>query len=180
MQGKSDYFRILGLVSLLIMLAISPGCSGSNDKGSVEKATNACAQLSKEQVSKILGEEFGDPKEEVRKNNKGEVVMSSCTFSPSGKTSLTSLNVLSVPRKDIANPHAALKEHFRSLQENLGDKSYSWETLEGVGQAAGYDPQMGQMTIFNQGYMLILSLRGRPQEKTKELLVKLGRTALSP
>jgi hypothetical protein len=153
--------------------------TGAKEEGGAPKVPPACSLLSKEQVGKILGEELSSPKEDVRKNKQGAVMMSSCTFSSRGADSSTSFNILVVPRDNRHSPQAALAEHLRSLKDNLKDQSYTLEAVAGVGQAAGYDPLVGQLTIIDHHRMMIFTLKKKPQGQNKELLIKLALAALS-
>ena len=156
------------------------GCGTSaKEEGGASQVPPACSLLSQEQVGQILGEELSAPKEDVRKNKQGAVAMSSCTFSSVGAASSTSFNILLVPRNDRRSPQAALAEHLRALKDNLKDQKYTLETVTGVGQAAGYDPLMGQLTIIDHQRMMVLTLKKKPQGQNKELLIKLALAALS-
>jgi hypothetical protein len=160
-------------------IAAFVACSNTAPKETGKAGLDACALLSKEAVSSILGTAFGDPNNQIRRDDNGKVIMASCTFVPIEETSFSSLNLLITLQADNVSPSQAIQNHVHSLKRGMGNDDGSLVTVEGLGEAAGYDPTVGQMFVFDNDRLLVLTLHHQPKNQTKALLIELARETLS-
>lgn len=165
-----------GLLAYGFLMFVGCGNPDSNEPAHSNK--RACALISKEQVSTILGEPFGSPQERTQERD-GKIVMSMCTFTPVAENSVSSFTVSLIPQEGKSDSQEALDGHLRSMREGLGTPDYAMDSVNEVGEAAAYDHEMGQLTAFESGQMFIFTLMRNPREQNKALLIKLAQTTLS-
>ena len=168
-------FFLFGL-ALFTITSFNACRNSQNETGGSQ--LDACALLTREEVSQILHHEFTDPNHKIQRDDSGRVVLSSCTFVPADETSFASLNLLVLRRTGTTDPPRAIEAHLRSLRQALGDEDFSLEKVE-VGEAAGYVPSMGQMVVFDKERLFVLTLHRRSGKDTKTILTQLARASLS-
>jgi len=164
-------------LSGLLILTIAAFAACSNN-GTADKAV--VTQLSKETVSRILGVEFRDPNHQTREDDAGRTVLSSFTFIPRNEAEFSSLNLLVLPRNDGMAPAEAVRRHILSLRQGTSDEDLSLVPVKGIGQAALYDPAMGQLVVIENQRLLVFTLHHQPSEQTLPLLTALAQAALHP
>lgn len=169
----------LGVILALLVSTLLFACT-SGGKGESSEVPGACSQISAREVSLTLAEDFGEPEEQSKENDEGQRVMSTCRFSARGDGSFTSFSLMLVARPEIDDVNEALERHLVSMAEATGQKDLKMERLNVVEDgAAVYDAQMGQVTVFKENRMMILSLMApNKEEQKRELLISLVRDAL--
>jgi hypothetical protein len=172
-------FLLLFLLALAPLTITSFSACGNSQRETSSLALDACVLLSKEEVSDILNREFAEPNHQVREDDNGDIVLSSCTFVPADRTSFISLNLLVRPEKDVTDPGRAIAEHIGSLKQGLGDPDFSMEDITGVGEAAAYAPSTGQMVVYDKHRLFVLTLHPRSGTETQTILTRLATAALA-
>ncbi len=170
------------LVSLiLVSLTIAPliGCRNTVPEENTQRRLDACSLLSKEEVSDILNIQFAAPNRQVRKDDRGKTVMSSCTYVPTDGMSFASLNLLVTARPNGGDPDRVIEEHVQSLRQAMGNTSFSPASVDGVGEAAVHLPGLGQFVVFDKSRLLVLTLRRQSKESTQDVLTQLAKASLS-
>lgn len=170
-KGRRARSVLSGLVVLTI--ATFAACSNSGPPDKIDSAL-----LSKETVSRILGIDFRAPNHQTREDATGRTVVSSFTFIPRDETEFSSLNVLVIPREDAMPPDEAVRHHTLSLRQGTTNEAPPLVPVRDIGQAALYDPAVGQLVVVDNRRLLVLTLHHQSGEQTLPLLVALAQTAL--
>ena len=168
-------------LSLWVSLTIASliGCRNTVPEEKTPQALDACSLLSKDEVSDILNIRFADPNRQVRNDDRGKIVMSSCTYVPTDGTSFASLNLLVTARPNRRDPNRVIEEHVQSLRQAMGNTSFSPARVDGLGEAAVHLPGLGQVIVFDKSRLLVLTLRRQSKESTKDVLTQLAEASLS-
>jgi hypothetical protein len=155
MQGQhriSSRITTLGIFCLGVLLLMM-GWAGAAAAG---KALRACELLTKADVEAILGAAVDEPTQRFKENAKHDFWMSTCNyFAPAISRSAGIL----IQKAQPADPDKAFEAHIASLRQALGS-DFSLEPVEGVGARAGWDGSTRQLTVFEGGRMVIVTVGG--------------------
>lgn len=180
---RSPCVTLVALISLL-------GCGGeapppeeaatSDAPGDVATPAptriESCSLLTAAEVGAAVGEEMNAGTLEELGTGSGESYFSICTFTPVSETSMTSVTLTVRPSPEVTDPVAALEAQVADTRESAMP-DYELKPVEELGPGAGWDPNMGQVTVFQPGLMVIVSVGG-PLENARGAAVGLAKTAL--
>lgn len=173
--------RLLVTLGLVMMMTgcgseSAPGGESAEPSAATPEAApdgiDACSLLEPDEVRTVTGEAMQESLQEVGRGE-GEHYLSICTFDPVSEASTHSISLSYRPSPEITDPAAMLERHVADTRENVMPE-YALEPVDALGPGAGWDPQMGQLTVFRPGLMLMVSARSGDRDGA----VRLARTAL--
>jgi hypothetical protein len=167
------------LLMLMVVFSFSffTGCNSSATK--TASAIHGCQILTISEVEEILGAPVEQPPRETNKmDQESGRWLSMCNYyAPDANISVGIMIRPTLPKQPT--PHAAYDAYVKNLKENLPD--YEMKPVKDIGTKAVWNGAMGQLTIFEGSYMVIVSViikNGSNQEKLT-LVKKLASALLS-
>jgi hypothetical protein len=174
-----ESFFILPLAVLL------SACGGSDARseedpdasrgGSATARLDACSLLTSEEVAAAFGVAFEDGRLDEHGTGAGENYFSICIFNAANETALPSVSLMARPSDEVIDPAAALQAGVDDMRANV-TPDYELEPVPALGEGAGWDPVMANLTVFRPRLMLMLG--AQPGSGVRDRLVQLARTAL--
>jgi hypothetical protein len=163
----------LFFVGLLLINLI--GCNGGN--GESVKVLHSCELLSIDEIEAIIGAPVDKPPRETHKaDEERSSWMSMCNYYAPDPG--ISVGFMIQPIAAKATPEEALNSYISSLKRNAPD--YQMTPVPDIGKKAMWSADSGQLTIFTDNHMVIISAleKGASEEKTLALARKIGLLAL--
>jgi hypothetical protein len=171
--------------AMIVTLILAAGCGGETaDPGRApaaageERAASAeivqidpCSLLEIAEVEAVMGEPVrANPRDVVTLDEGRYFAM--CTFDPVDEVSLRGIAVSYRTAPEIKDPAAALESHVRDMRESAVPE-YELQPVAELGEGAGWDPEMRQVTVMRPGGILTVDGVDR------DTAVRLTRAALA-
>ena len=152
-----------------MLLALFAGCGKgeSSSKGPKHpEPLQACDLLTQAEAETLIGGPVDEPQKRHQEHEDPKSWMSMCNYYSAEKSLSAGLTIMPHGRK--VNGAEAFALYEAELQEGLRD-DYKMEIVNGVGEYAGWEKKMKQLTIFQGPFMLIVSAGGPELQDTATL-----------
>jgi hypothetical protein len=178
--------RIVTSLPVLPLLAVLLSACGGSDARSEEEADasragsaserlDACSLLSSEEVAEAFGVAFEEGQLEEYGTGAGERYFSTCIFSAANERANPTVSLMVRSSDEVVDPAAGLQAGVEDMRANV-NPDYEMEPVPDLGEGAGWDPAMAQLTVFRPGLMMVVGAHGGSE--VRDRLVLLARTAL--
>ncbi|MEE4242362.1 MAG: hypothetical protein V2I36_12915 [Desulfopila sp.] len=164
--------NVLALFFVGLLLINLTGCNGG-DGDSAGKVLHSCELFSIDEIETIIGAPVDTPPRETHKvDEEGNFWMSMCNYYAPGPG--VSVGFMIQPLTAKASPEEALNSYISSLQSSVPD--YQMTPVPDIGQKAIWSADSGQLTIFTDSHMVLVSTmeKGAAEEKTLALAREIG------
>lgn len=165
----------LGLAALFLIFGIIAGCEKVEKSTSTQKPIQACSILAKADVEAIFDSAVDEPSQTGSRKEEQNWWMSSCSYKSTSKKLSASVMIQNSNNSD---PAKAFEAHEAGLKKALGD-NYKLSKVEGIGRAAGWDGSVKQLTVFEGGLMLIITITGENEPSAMDTAKKIAAKTLA-
>ncbi|HUE76906.1 MAG TPA: hypothetical protein VMM83_03115 [Longimicrobiales bacterium] len=149
--------------------------TGASLAGSAPERLDACSLLSSEEVAEAFGVAFEEGQLTEHGTGAGESYFSTCVFSAANERADPTVSLMVRPSDEVVDPAVALEAGVEDMRANVSP-DYEMEPVPELGEGAGWDPAMAELTVFRPGLMMMLGAHGGSE--VRDRLVQLARTAL--
>lgn len=168
--------QFMGIIALSFLTF--SGCDSSS-KPKVVEPIHSCEILTVSEVEKILGSPVEQPPSET--HNEQEDLnhwMSSCSYSAPESNISAGLLIRPLPNNK-QEPEAAYDAYTKQYKESWPDVDI--HPVEGIANKAFWAESLGQLTIFSNSYMYIVSARAkdRTDQEKRDLVEQLATAVLA-
>jgi hypothetical protein len=142
-----------GLILLVTLLAGCGNGKSSPKSPKIPDPVHVCELLTKAEAEAIIGGSVDEPQETHKEDKELDHWMSMCNYYSAEKNISTGVTIMPHGRK--VNGAEAFALYEADLKEGLG-ADYKMEIVDGVGEYAGWESNMKQLTIFQGPFMIIV------------------------
>jgi hypothetical protein len=150
------------LFCALILSLSTPGCGEEASVADTSTAIDACRLLQKADVEAVLGRTVGEAEATTRGD--GAEWMSTCNYHSDTDDDVVGAGLLVRPHHADGGAKEAYAAHEKELIDELGAGA-ALTPVDGIGERAGWQTPnrvIGQLTVFEGPYLLILSISTAP------------------
>lgn len=176
--GPSRSPRRASLLLPAVLLVLLCGCEKSTED-QFPAPLDACELLTAGEVAEVVGAAVAEPTRTHEVDEQNGHWISMCNwFAAAADVSAGVMIRPLTPGQESSQ--AALEAYREEIKEQLPD--YQMEALEGVGEAAAWNSQMGQLVIFDGPYSYIVNVISRDADNQRrlELAKQLATAVLAP
>jgi hypothetical protein len=149
--------------------------AGASTAGSAPERLAACSLLSSEEVAEAFGVAFEEGQLTEYGTGPGESYFSTCIFTAANETAVPTVSLTVRPSDEVVDPAAALQAGIEDMRANV-NPDYDMEPVPDLGEGAGWDPALAELTVFRPGLMMMVGAHGGSD--VRDRLVQLARIAL--
>lgn len=156
-HARKRNIAVLGLLSfLLATLLIGCGDGQATSKAASPPApVQACELLKTAEVEALIGAPVSEPRRTHKEHEPPQQWMSMCNYYSEEKQ--IGIGITVVPHGRNVTGAEAMAVHEAELKKSLGN-DYKLEIVEGIGDRAGWEATVKQLTIFQGPFMVIVGI----------------------
>ena len=149
----------LPLVLILLVIGLMHGRSEAAPEVTTLTPLDACALLTNADVELVFGTKVGNAQE--KQFGSGQFWVSMCNYDNAEfDAPMLSVGLLVKAHGVSEGPTQAYEAHVSELRHQLGEAAVP-VPVAGTGARAGWSADVGQLTVFEGPYQLILTTNGR-------------------
>ncbi len=175
-DSRSALARFFPLVLILLVVGLMLGRSEAAPEVTTLTPLDACALLTNADVELVYGTNVGNAQGEQL--GSGQFWVSMCNYDNAGfDAPMLSVGLLVKAHGVSEGPTQAYEAHVAELRQQLGEAAVP-VPVAGTGARAGWNADVGQLTVFAGPYQLILTTNGRFEGDRLALAKQLAGRAL--
>jgi len=149
-------YRLIGLLLMaIILLFANLGWTKPANPSNLPKPVKACELITKAEAETFIGTSINNPDGSVKEYKSTKSWVSNCNYYCPRKK--TNIGVSLTPLGQKARGKEALSQYEQELREGFG-ADFKLVRIDDIGEAAGWDKDMKQLTTFCGQYRIIITI----------------------
>lgn len=178
MESSPAARRAAPLLLAAVLLVVLCGCEKSTES-KFPGPLDACELLTAEEVEEVVAAAVAEPTRTHEVDEQNGYWISMCNWFAAAADVSAGVMIRPLTTGQVSS-RAALEVYKDEIKEQF--PGYEMEPVEGVGEAAAWNSQMGQLVIFDGPYSYIVNVISKDVEDQRklELAKKLSTAVLAP
>jgi hypothetical protein len=153
---RHQSIRLYGLIGLLLMAIILFFANlGWAKPADLPKPVKACELITKAEAETFIGTSINNPDGSVKEYKSTKSWISNCNYDCPQKKTNVGVSLMPIGQK--ARGKEALSQYEQELREGFG-ADFKLVRIDDIGEAAGWDRDMKQLTTFCGQYRIIITI----------------------